>query len=288
MLKSTLVAVAAIAAAGSALAEPVYFFGQNASGFQNKARYGDNKAHGHYVQSGSAKIYYETYGKGSPVVLLHGGMVGSIGEMGELIEHLQGSHFVIAVATRGHGKSYAGEEEPSYGQKVRDVQAVLAQQNIQQAVDIIGFSDGAYTGLQFALANPQKLRKLVAIGAGEWIKGVRTFGKEGFAQFVKLDERYWQQQQKIRPEPAKTEEWYGQVSKYYNGFEMKRADFAKITTPTLMLAGEKDQNAPLDTVLAAYGAMPKANLAIVANAPHTVLQTDFAASWAMIDKFLHN
>ncbi len=69
---------------------------------------------------------------------------------------------------------------------------------------------------------------------------------------------------------------------------MSRTDFAHIQTPTLLLAGEKDQNAPLDTVLAAYRAMPKAQLAIVANAPHGVLQSDFSAAWAMIDKFLRD
>ena len=52
-------------------------------------------------------------------------------------------------------------------------------------------------------------------------------------------------------------------------------------------AGEKDQNAPLDTVIAAYKAMPNAQLAIIPNAPHSVFQVNFPAVWASVEPFLN-
>src|SRR5688572_23400591 len=71
--------------------------------------YGANPKAGHYVQAGDARIYYEVYGKGRPVVILHGGVFGSIYEMSEFIDSLKKKFQVIAISTRGHGKSELGK-----------------------------------------------------------------------------------------------------------------------------------------------------------------------------------
>ncbi len=71
----------------------------------NKIPYGTNPQAGHYVQTKDAKIYYEVYGKGQPIVLLHGGLFGSIIEFADFIDQLKGQYQVIAISTRGHGKS---------------------------------------------------------------------------------------------------------------------------------------------------------------------------------------
>jgi len=71
----------------------------------NKISYGANAEAGHYVNSSDAKIYYEVYGKGQPIVLLHGGILGSTIEMADFIDSLKPNFQVIAISTRGHGKS---------------------------------------------------------------------------------------------------------------------------------------------------------------------------------------
>ena len=114
--------------------------------------------------------------------MLHGGLVGSPAEMGELADHLKDNHQVILIATRGHGRSEIGHTTMSFEQKVDDVHAVL--------------KDGADV-------------------------------------------------------------------------------FDAVKAKTLVLAGEKDANAPLQTVIDAYHLLPDAELGIVPNAPHSVLITDF-------------
>ena len=147
-------------------AEPLRYFGQTASSYQSKIPYGNNPAAGHYAQSGDARIYYETYGQGDPLVVLHGGLVGSIAEMGEFIDKLSPHYQVIAVSTRGHGKSEAGKAAPTYAQKAQDLRAVLQQVADKPAatpvtpVTLVGFSDGAYTAYQFAAAYPAQTLSL--------------------------------------------------------------------------------------------------------------------------------
>src|SRR5690606_17018313 len=101
------------------------YFMQNGSQPLSAISYGNNSAAGHYVKSGDVRIYYEVYGKGKPIVVLHGGIVGSILEMGRFIDSLSRDYKVIAISTRGHGKSEMGWAVPSYDQKAKDVNAVV-------------------------------------------------------------------------------------------------------------------------------------------------------------------
>jgi hypothetical protein len=71
-----------------------------------KLLYGNNPSAGHYVQANDAKIYYEVYGgathgKKQPIVILHGGILGSTIEMANFIDSLKQNFQVIAISTRG-------------------------------------------------------------------------------------------------------------------------------------------------------------------------------------------
>ena len=107
--------------------------------------YGDNLKVGKYAQASDAKIYYEVYGKGNPILILHGGGVGSPYELGKILDELKKSHKLIVMSTRGHGRSEIGHEPLTYKQKADDALAVLDDLKISAPVQIIGFSDGAYT-----------------------------------------------------------------------------------------------------------------------------------------------
>ncbi|WGE90451.1 alpha/beta fold hydrolase [Actinobacillus genomosp. 1] len=260
------------------------YFGQTESSYISQTAYGNYPQAGKRVQSGSAKIYYETYGKGDPIVILHGGLVGSITEMGEFIDHLKNDYLVIAISTRGHGKSEVGTEPLDYAQKAKDVKAVLAQEKITQPIDILGFSDGAYTGYVFAAEYPLQIKKLVAIGAGEWKKAWRSFDLP-LENLVNLDKAYWELQQHLRPN-RDLANWYKNQTAYYNQVEIGKPLFERVKNKTLVLAGEDDKNAPLDTVIQAYKYLPNADLAIIPNAPHQVFMTNFPAVWAVVEPFL--
>ncbi|EJP76117.1 MULTISPECIES: alpha/beta fold hydrolase [Campylobacter] len=266
-----------------------HYFAQTSKSYQSKNDYGNNEAVGHYVNSKDTKIYYEIYGKGSPIVLLHGGLVGSPADMSELADKLREDRKVILVATRGHGRSQIGGVVPSFEQKADDVSAVLDDLGISRS-DIIGFSDGAYTAYLFAKKYPQKVRNLIAIGAGVWEKGFVQGSRaemKTFEDLKNLDKRYWNEQlDGVRPEPERILLWFEQVMEYYDSASVGEEVFKNVNARTLMIVGEKDANAPLDTVIAAYEMLPNAQLGIVPNAPHPVLLTDFDIVWPMISKFL--
>lgn len=80
----------------------------------SEIQYGNNPAAGHYANAGDANIYYEVYGKGEPIVILHGGIFGSTFEMYRLIDSLSKDYQVIAVSTRGYVRSELGKFNGSY------------------------------------------------------------------------------------------------------------------------------------------------------------------------------
>ncbi|MCC9168972.1 alpha/beta fold hydrolase [Pontibacter harenae] len=250
----------------------------------NATPYGNNPKAGRYVKAGDAKIYYEVYGKGESIVILHGGIVGSTLEMAQFIDSLSQSYQVIAVSTRGHGKSEMGSQVPSYERKAEDVNAIIKAVT-KDSVTVLGFSDGAYTGYFLAASHPEKVKKLIAIGAGEWKQGFRTFNNSREVLFG-MDSIYFKQQLTLMPEPQRFEEWLMTLNRYYNSISIGKETLGAIDCPVLVMAGELDQNAPLKTVIAAYEMIPKAQLSIIPNAPHPVFLVNFPAVWASMTPFL--
>ncbi|MEP0710479.1 MAG: alpha/beta hydrolase, partial [Algoriphagus sp.] len=111
--------------------------------------YGVNQTAGKFVDVGDAKLYYEIYGTGIPLVILHGGGVGSIYEMHQFIDSLSQNFQVIAISTRGHGKSGLGNGPTTVVQKANDILAVVNAEKLDKVI-VLGFSDGAYSGFSFA------------------------------------------------------------------------------------------------------------------------------------------
>ncbi len=136
-----------------------------AQGEREKIPYGANPAAGHYLQEGDAKVYYEIYGSGGPpLVLLHGGLYGYIEEFGELIQEVSKHRRVIAIATRGHGKSELGAQPFSYALFAQDAFRVIRHETMEK-VDVLGFSDGAVTSYTLTASHPELVRRLLPSGA---------------------------------------------------------------------------------------------------------------------------
>ncbi|MEE1943960.1 alpha/beta hydrolase [Pedobacter sp. KR3-3] len=127
-------------------------------------RYGQNSSRGQYVNSQGCKIYYEIYGQGEPLLLLHGNG-GSIASFKAQIPELAKHYQVIAVDTRGQGKSTDTQSSSfSYNQFADDMKTLLDTLKLKQ-VNVVGWSDGGNTGLILAMKHPNYVKKLVALGA---------------------------------------------------------------------------------------------------------------------------
>jgi pimeloyl-ACP methyl ester carboxylesterase len=129
------------------------------------------EAHGgQYADVDGIRLYYETFGKGPPVLVLHGG-AGSLEDMGYQIAALAAERFVVAPDSRGHGRSSDADVPLSYGLMADDMLKLLDQLAIGR-VDIVGWSDGGIIGLDLAIHHPERVRRLVAIGANYDVSGL--------------------------------------------------------------------------------------------------------------------
>ena len=264
--------------------KPLRAFLQAAPSPKGAVQYGNNPKAGHYAQAGDAKIYYEVYGKGRPFVLLHGGIFGSTYEMGRFIDSLSRKYQVIAVSTRGHGKSELGTAPLTYEQRANDVLAVLKATTRDSAI-VFGFSDGGFTGFKLASMYPERVRKLIVMGASELAPGMRDFTFSTQQAFA-LDSAYMRQQLALMPQPQRLAEMFAQVGNMYSHLTVDKALLQTIQCPTLVMAGDRDEGNPVQRVLNTAQMIRRSQLAIVPNASHGAFLINFPATWADMVPFI--
>jgi len=128
--------------------------------------YGSNN--GKYVEVSGRDVYYEEYGEGEPILMLHGGP-GSIANFSKVIPELSKNYRVIAMDTPGQGRS----------ERARDLSFQLLAENASAFIDkmaiikcyVVGWSDGACTGLLLAANRPDVISKVFVSGAFSNIDG---------------------------------------------------------------------------------------------------------------------
>lgn len=203
--------------------------------------------------------------------------------MAPFIDSLSKNYQVIAVSTRGHGKSELGSAPLTYEQKANDVLAVIKAVT-KDSVIVLGFSDGGYAGYKLASMYPARVKKLIAIGAGERFpaKLQLTSAKEVFSQ----DTAYWKQQLALMPEPQRFQEFLTRFSDFYAQVAVGKELFSTIKCPVLVMAGDRDQFISVQRVVNAAQMIPNSQLSIIPNCSHTVFLENFPAVWASVVPFL--
>jgi pimeloyl-ACP methyl ester carboxylesterase len=133
---------------------------------QGPVPYGDNKDAGHYLATRGFRIYYESYGKGDPLVLIHTNG-GSIKIFENQIPYFSQYYHVIAVDSRAKGRSVDTNDSLTFEMMADDFNALLDSLHLDSCY-VIGWSDGGIAGLLLAIRHPAKVKKLVAVGANLW------------------------------------------------------------------------------------------------------------------------
>ncbi|HWB26646.1 MAG TPA: alpha/beta hydrolase [Chitinophagaceae bacterium] len=128
-----------------------------------KVNYGDNKAAGHYLHTRGFNMYYEIYGKGEPLLFIHGNG-GSMSAFSNNIPYFAKKYMVIAVDSRAHGKSVDPSDSLTFEQMADDFNALLDSLHLDSCY-VIGWSDGGINGLLLAIRHPDKVKKLAITGA---------------------------------------------------------------------------------------------------------------------------
>jgi pimeloyl-ACP methyl ester carboxylesterase len=130
------------------------------------------------------QIYYAVYGKGPPLILLHGGLANS-DYWGNQVPVFARTHRVIVMDSRGHGRSTRDAQQYGYDLMASDVLGLMDYLGIKRAA-LVGWSDGGIIGLDIALHHPERLTKLFAFGANYDPTGVREDldKSENFNRFI--------------------------------------------------------------------------------------------------------
>jgi pimeloyl-ACP methyl ester carboxylesterase len=128
-----------------------------------KTDYGSNQSAGRYLRTRGFGMYYETYGKGAPVLVIHGNG-GSIASMRKQIPYFSKHYRVVAADSRSQGRSRDDADSLSYEMMADDCNALMDSLHLDSAC-VIGWSDGGIIGLLLAARHPNKVKRLAVTGA---------------------------------------------------------------------------------------------------------------------------
>ena len=117
-----------------------------------------------YADVNGLHLYYETYGSGAPLVLLHGGMLTIDLNFASLIPTLAQTHTVIGVEMQGHGRTANIDREITYANLATDIVALLDHLGIERAA-VLGHSMGGGVALELAVNHPDRVSAIVPISA---------------------------------------------------------------------------------------------------------------------------
>jgi pimeloyl-ACP methyl ester carboxylesterase len=229
--------------------------------------YGSNPAAGNSFVFNGARFYYETYGRGTPLLLIHGNgesIVSFKEQIGEFARH----HRVIAMDSRGQGKSELGTIPLTYEQMAEDTNALLDHLRLRQ-VEVLGWSDGGIIGLLLTIHHPDKVSMLAVMGANLQPEAAYPWALDGI---VRLRDRITAQLAHSRdPKPLQLQ--LQLLDLLGNQPHIPLGDLAKIQIPTLVMAADRDVIRDEHT-LSMFHAIPKSQLAIFPGATHMIPAQD--------------
>lgn len=228
------------------------------SNFVNPFTYGSNDTAGHYVMANGIQLYYEIYGQGRPLLLLHGNSE-SISSFNRQIPELSKHHQVIAVDTRGQGRSGEDGKTYTYDLFARDMESLLDTLHLD-SVDVLGWSDGGNTGLIMAMAYPKKIHRLAVMGANIFIDH-SVVDKSIFKLIAKQQKEL--DGSTLAPDSNRLRLLTLLLTEPRHRFD----DLQAIQCPVLVMAGEKDVIKPEHTTqIAAH--IPRSTLLIFPGGTH--------------------
>lgn len=223
------------------------------------------------LRTNGVEIEYRVIGSGEPLLMIHGFGECIDQSWGAIIPELAKSYRVIAINQRGHGASTNPTGEFTHRQSAEDVRSLLDALGIKR-VSAIGFSSGSVTLLHLATRYPNRLSKLVVVGAtthfGEQARRImRSVASDGLPPPVR------EQFLKCAPRgPVQVDELTRQFAGFkdsYTDVNFKATDLKKIKAQTLIVHGDRDDFFPVATPVAMYGSIPGSQLWIVPRGGHS-------------------
>ncbi len=217
-------------------------------------------------------VHYAVYGQGSPVILLHGGLA-NLDYWGHQIAALKSRHMVIAMDSRGHGRSTRDARPYGYDLMADDVVGLMDVLKLPKA-DIVGWSDGAILGLDLAIRYSNRVSKVFAFAANTVPSGVNDDVEKNptFGAFIK---RARQEYEKYSATPREYDLFLEQISKMWASEpNWTDAQLKAITAPVLVVDGDHDEAIKREHTEYIAATIPGAGLLILPNASHFAFLQD--------------
>jgi pimeloyl-ACP methyl ester carboxylesterase len=252
-----------------------------------------------YAPVNGSKIYFEVYGAGDPIVLLHGAYMTINSNWSELIPILSKTRKVIALEMEGHGHTPLSPRPMSYQTLAADVASVMKYLKVDSA-DILGFSYGGTIAFEFAIEHPAMTKKLIIISS--------TYKSDGWLDIM------YSMLAGIKPEAfdhtpihseyikvaPDTSNWHKFIAKMLKfsaeKFNLGDDKIKNIKVPVLLIMGDNDgtDKKILAETYSLLGGnvfgdvvgMPKSQLAIIPAKGHGTLLMETQAIAAIVGSFL--
>jgi pimeloyl-ACP methyl ester carboxylesterase len=232
---------------------------------QTSIPYGDNPTAGKTIELNGVKHYYEVYGSGAPLLLIHGNSTGIKGWAAQ-IDYFAKLYTVYAIDCRGRGKSNLGPDSLTYIGQAKDMAALILQLKLEN-VSVMGKSDGAIVALLMGIYFPAHLHKIVSFSANVFPDTTALYP----ATVADIhNERV--NAEKMLAAKDTTQYWYLiQQRNRMMEFQphLTAADLHKIMIPTLVISCDRDVIKEEHTLFI-YQNIPNAHLAILSGETHHV------------------
>lgn len=242
---------------------------------------------GHYIQANGLNIYYEEYGQGKPLLLIHGGIL--TGDSWQPYLPAFAEHYrVITPDSRGHGRTANPTGSMSFRLLADDVVALMQALDLQKPL-IYGYSDGGQVALEIGMHQPDLPQAIVVGGAHlelsegshKWVQSI--LGDEhspevDFDLFQRDNPDFAAMLRRLHGE-GNWKTLLKQVKPMWNArLNYTPGDFARMIAPTLVLVGDRDEFVPVEDSVEMYRLLPDAELAVGPRYDHT----DFIFSSAKV------
>src|SRR6266480_7975981 len=252
-----------------------------------------------YVPVNGIKVYYEVYGKGRPIVLLHGAFMTIEMNWGQLIPELSKTRKVIAIELQGHGHTPFSDRKLDFATLASDVEGVMNHLKVDSA-DVAGYSMGGSVAYRLAIQSPKRVTNLVIISStyksSGWQPEVTNAFKSMKPEFftnTPMKAAY----DAVAPDKTKWTKFLEQMIAFAGvPFNMGETNIAKITSPVLLISGDNDGLDKIELIKtyqllggAVFGdfvPMPKSQLAIVPSQGHVSLMMQTKTILGYLDGFL--
>ena len=243
--------------------------------------YGSNESRGGFVKVNDISMYYEVYGEGPPLVLIHGSGQ-SIVDMAAQIDGFRDQYQIIVADSRAHGKSGMTEQQMTYRQMATDWASLIAELTTEPA-RVIGWSDGGNIALELARAHSKLIDRVAVMGA--------NLAPDDSAVYPWAVNWVLEESANIEKQLADgdtSQNWAALKQQFYLLRElpdMTLEELSTIQAPVLVMAGDRDIIREEHTLLM-YQTLPNAHLAIFPGETHFTPATDPELFNRTVDRFM--